>query len=45
MQMFMKEQEAQQRRIKGTLQDKLLARRQRRAKMRVEQAQKEALKS
>ncbi|XP_071515294.1 uncharacterized protein synr isoform X3 [Panulirus ornatus] len=45
MEMFMREQESNARRINENLQDKLMARRQRRARMKVEQAQKNALTS
>ncbi|XP_064092283.1 uncharacterized protein LOC135205494 isoform X2 [Macrobrachium nipponense] len=43
MDQFMKEQETNTQRINANLQDKLMARRQRRARMRVEEAQKKAL--
>lgn len=43
MDQFIREQESNARRINENLQDKLMARRQRRARMRVEQAQQKAL--
>ncbi|XP_069944229.1 uncharacterized protein synr isoform X2 [Cherax quadricarinatus] len=43
MEQFMREQESNTRRINDNLQDKLVARRHRRARMRVEEAQKKAL--
>lgn len=45
MQQFMREQETNARRINDNLQDKLMARRQRRARMKVEEAQRSALGS
>ncbi|XP_042858680.1 uncharacterized protein LOC122244767 [Penaeus japonicus] len=43
MEMFIREQEINSKRISENLQDKLMARRQRRARMRIEEKQKSAL--